>query len=123
MTGRMAWNPHIRPLQTNSYRVEDCAGFVILNVLPQLNARIHGQPFAAAQALLWQFLESFDVMLEVCSDAPQWGWNLFCDLAYVNHRWPVHLADRPTNLVELFNQLNADSLDAVELNSSTYRAE
>lgn len=100
---------------TDTYSVEDCSDFVIQNVLPQLDMPACGQPLAEAQVSLLAFLSSLDGPLEICSDAPDWDWDLFCQLAYVNHRWPANVANRPTNLILLFRHLEADDIGNVTL--------
>jgi hypothetical protein len=99
----------------DTYDVTDCSEFVIEHVLPQLNSTLYGQTFAKAQASLNDFLARFDEVIEICTDAPSWDWDFFCDLAYLNHRWPAHVINRPTNLTSLFSQLNTDALENVEL--------
>lgn len=86
---------------TDTYLVEDCNDFVIQTVLPQLNLAAHGQTLVEAQSSLLAFLSSLECPLEVCSNAPDWDWDLFCDLAYVNNRWPAQVANRATNLILL----------------------
>jgi DNA polymerase III epsilon subunit-like protein len=76
---------------------------------------LHGQTFAAAQAALSGFLACFDEPLEICTDAPNWDWDFFCDLAYVDRRWPAHVINRPTNLITLFSEAHTDTLQDVEL--------
>ena len=61
------------------------------------------------------FLSNLEGPLEICSDAPDWDWGLFCQLAYVNRRWPANVANRPTNLIVLFRHLEADDIDNVTL--------
>lgn len=99
----------------DTYDVPDCSDFVIEHVLPQLDPSQHGQTFAEAQASLSGYLERFDEILEICTDAPDWDWNFFCDLAYVGHRWPAHVINRPTNLITLFSEANTDALRDVKL--------
>jgi len=99
----------------DTYGITDCSEFVIEHVLPQLNPSLHGQTFAGAQTSLSGFLARFDEMLEICTDAPDWDWDFFCDLAYVNHRWPAHVINRPTNLTTLFSKAHTDTLQDVEL--------
>lgn len=99
----------------DTYDVTDCSEFVIEHVLPQLDPSQHGQTFAEAQASLGRYLARFDAMLEICTDAPDWDWDFFCDLAYVDHRWPAHVINRPTNLTTLFSEANTDALQDVEL--------
>jgi hypothetical protein len=101
---------------TDTYSVEDCSDFVIQNVLPQLDPLRCGQPLSEAQVSLRRFLGSFAEELEVCSDAPHWDWSFFCDLADADHQpWPIQVMNQPTNLTILFNQVNAEALEQVEL--------
>lgn len=100
---------------TDTYLVGDCSDFVIQNVLPQLNLAAHGQTLVEAQTSLLAFLSHLEVPLEICSDAPEWDWDFFCQLAYVNHRWPANVANRPTNLIVLFRHLEADDIDNLTL--------
>lgn len=107
----------------NTYSVEDCSEFVIKNVLPQLDHTRCGQPLCEARASLRRFLESFAEELEVCSDAPQWDWSFFCDLACADHQhWPVQVVSQATNLTSLFNQVNAEALEQVELSDLPHHA-
>lgn len=100
---------------TDTYLVADCSDFVIQNVLPQLDLSLHGQTLSKAQASLLAFLSNLDGSLEICSDAPDWDWDLFCQLAYVNHRWPAHVTNRVTNLIQLFRHLEDDDIGKVTL--------
>lgn len=100
---------------TDTYQVEDCSDFVIENVLPQLDLPAHGVSFIDAQVALKTFLNGLDGPLEVCSDAPEWDWDFFCQLAYVNHQWPSHVVNKPTNLIQLFKHLEADDIGEVTL--------
>jgi len=100
---------------TDTYLVGDCSDFVIQNVLPQLNLAAHGQTLVEAQSSLLPFLSDLEGPLEVCSDAPAWDWELFCQLAYVNHRWPANVANRVTNLIQLFRHFEADDIGNVTL--------
>jgi hypothetical protein len=79
---------------TDTYLVGDCSDFVIQNVLPQLNLPVHGQPLVEAQTSMLAFLSNLEGPLDICSDAPDWDWDLFCQLAYVDHRWPAHVTNR-----------------------------
>lgn len=100
---------------TDTYLVGDCGDFVILNVLPQLNLAAHGQTLVEAQTSLLAFLSHLEGPLEICSDAPDWDWDLFCQLAYVNYRWPANVANSPTNLILLFRHFEADDIGDVTL--------
>jgi hypothetical protein len=99
----------------DTYDVTGCSKFVIEHVLPQLNPSVYGQTLVEAQASLRGYLARFDEILEICTDAPDWDWNFFCDLAYVGHRWPAHVINRPTNLITLFSETHTGTLQDVEL--------
>ncbi len=73
----------------DTYLTKECSDFVIHNVLPELNLPAPGQTLIEAQASLLAFLSNLEGPFEICSDAPDWDWDLFCQLAYVNHRWPA----------------------------------
>lgn len=100
---------------TDTYLVADCSDFVIQNVLPQLNLPTRGQTLVEAQSSLLAFLSNLEGPLEICSDAPDWDWDLFCQLAYVNHRWPANVTNRATNLINLFRHLEAYDIGNVAL--------
>lgn len=100
---------------TDTYVVGDCSDFVIQNVLPQLNLPVHGQPLVEAQTSMLAFLSNLEGPLDICSDAPDWDWDFFCQLAYVDHRWPTHVTNRPANLIQLFRHLEADDIVNVTL--------
>ncbi|MBD8473219.1 3'-5' exoribonuclease [Pseudomonas sp. CFBP 8770] len=95
---------------TDTYQVEDCSEFVLENVLPQLDLPEHGKTMAEAQELLLAFLGNLNGNLEICSDAPEWDWDFFCQLAYVDHRWPSNVTNQATNLIRLFRELEADDI-------------
>lgn len=99
----------------DTYVKVNCSDFVIQNVLPQLDLARHGQTLVEAQISLLAFLSNLEGPLEICSDAPEWDWDFFCQLAYVNHRWPANVANRPTNLIVLFRHLEADDIGNVSL--------
>lgn len=84
---------------TDTYQVEDCSDFIIENVLPQLDLPSHGVTLVDAQMALKTFLSSFGGSLEVCSDAQEWDWDFFCQLAYIDHRWPSNVINQATNLL------------------------
>jgi hypothetical protein len=95
---------------TDTYQVEDCSDFVIEHVLPQLDLPSHGATLADARVALKTFLSGFNGRLEVWSDAPEWDWDFFCQLAYVDHRWPSNVTNHATNLIHLFQDLDADDI-------------
>ena len=61
------------------------------------------------------FLSNLKGPLEICSGAPDWDWDLFCQLVYVNHRWRANVIKRATNLIQLFRYLEADGICNVTL--------
>ena len=100
---------------TDTYQIEDCSDFVIQYVLPQLNPHLYGMSLVEAQAALRVFLGSIEGRLEICSDAPDWDWDFFCQLAYVDHKWPSHVENRPTNLIHLFRHFEGDDIGDIAL--------
>lgn len=100
---------------TDTYKIEDCSDFVIQHVLPQLSLTRYGMSLVDAQAALSAFLGSIEGQLEVCSDAPDWDWDFFCQLAYADHKWPSHSENRPTNLIHLFRHFEADDIGDIAL--------
>ncbi|MFJ4115279.1 hypothetical protein ACIPV9_02470 [Pseudomonas psychrophila] len=100
---------------TDTYQVEDCSDFVIQYVLPQLSLARYGMSLVDAQAAMRFFLSGIKGQLEVCSDAPEWDWEFFCQLAYVDHKWPRHVENRPTGLIHLFRHFEADDIGDVML--------
>lgn len=108
---------------TDTYSLGDCSDFVIQNVLPQLDPLRCGQSLSDAQVSLRRFLGSFAEELEVCSDAPYWDWRFFCDLVCAGHQpWPVQVMNQPTNLAILFNKVDAEALEQVELSDPPHHA-
>jgi len=108
---------------TDTYSIDDCSDFVIQNVLPHLDPLRYGQSFVEAQVFLRGFLGSFAEELEVCSDAPYWDWRFFCDLACAGHQpWPVQVMNQPTNLAILFDKVDAEALEQVELSDPPHHA-
>jgi hypothetical protein len=99
----------------DTYDVTDCSDFVIEHVLPQLNPSVYGQTLVGAQAALSGFLARFDEVLEICTDAPNWDWDFFCDLASVDNHWPANVMNRPTNPITLFSKVSTNALQDVEL--------
>lgn len=106
---------------TDTYRVKDCSDFVIENVLPQLNLPRYGVAFVEAKAALIVFLDAIEGELEVCSDAPQYDWDFFCQLACVA-KWPKNVTNRPTNLIHLFRHFEAEDICDVPLHEPPHHA-
>ncbi|WP_123366716.1 hypothetical protein [Pseudomonas brassicacearum] len=53
-----------------------------------------------------------DEELEVCSDAPHWDLDFFCDLVYADHQSGlVQVMNQTIKLTTLFNQVNAEALE------------
>lgn len=85
----------------DTWRVEDCSDFVVEIVLPQLWGGGHAQPIIGARAALLDFLAWFDEVLEIVTDAPQFDWELFCELAYDDGKWPGNVRNYPTDATTL----------------------
>ena len=108
---------------TDAYSIEDCSDFVIQNVLAQLDPLQYGQSVVEAQVSLRRFLGSFAEELEVCSDAPYWDWGFFCDLVCAGQQsWPCQVLNQPTNLAVLFNKVDAEAFEQVELSDPPHHA-
>lgn len=80
---------------------QDCSDFVIEIVLPQLWHGSYAMPVSAARDALLGFFERSTETVEIVTDAPQYDWELFCELAYVNGRWPSNVLNRPTDATTL----------------------
>lgn len=72
----------------DAWREVDCSDFVKQIVLPQLWGDSYSLPTIEARKALLDFLVSFDEELEIVTDAPQYDWELFCELAYDQGKWP-----------------------------------
>lgn len=83
------------------WQIADCSEFVVQVVIPQL---WHGQfamSTAAARSSLLDFLNSFDEMLQVVTDAPQYDFELLCDLLYIDGKWPRNVDPVPVDATTL----------------------
>lgn len=59
--------------------------------------RSYALPIIGARSALLEFLASFDEALEIVTDAPQYDWELFCELAYADGKWPRNVRNYPTD--------------------------
>lgn len=85
----------------DTWDTQDCSDFVIEIVLPQLWHGSYAMPILAARDVLLVFLKGFSETLEIVTDAPQFDWELFCELAYVDGRRPSNVLNRPTDATTL----------------------
>ena len=85
----------------DGWREDNCSDFVKEIVLPQLWGGEYAMPMIEARKVLLQFLATYDKELEVVTDAPIYDWELFCELAYNNGRWPRNARNYPTDATTL----------------------
>ncbi len=58
-------------------------------------------PIIEARAALLGFLATYDVELEIATNAPVYDWELFCELAYDDGKWPQNVRNFPTDATTL----------------------
>lgn len=85
----------------DTWQEEDCSDFVKEVVLPQLWGGSFALPIVEARMSLLRFLTSFKKEIEIVTDAPQYDWELFCDLVYEDGRWPRIVRNFPTDATTL----------------------
>lgn len=85
----------------DGWREDDCSDFVKEIVLSQLWGGEYAMPIIEARKALLQFLATYDEELEVVTDAPIYDWELFCELAYDNGKWPQNVRNFPTDATTL----------------------
>ena len=85
----------------DAWREEDCSDFVKEIVLPQLWGGKYAMPIIEARAALLRFLATYDEQLEIVTDAPVYDWELFCELAYHDGKWPKNVRNFPTDATTL----------------------
>ncbi|KAA0967652.1 3'-5' exoribonuclease [Pseudomonas sp. ANT_H12B] len=85
----------------DAWKEEDCSDFVKEIVLPQLWGSSYVRPTIEARSALLEFLASFDEVLVIVTDAPQYDWELFTELAYDNGKWPRNVRNYPTDATTL----------------------
>ena len=85
----------------DTWQVDDCSDFVKKIVLPQLWGGEYAMPIIEAKAALLRFLATYDEQLEIVTDAPAYDWELFCELAYHDGKWPKNVRNFPTDATTL----------------------
>lgn len=85
----------------DAWREEDCSEFVKEIVLPQLWGGEYAMPIIEARAALLRFLATYDEELEIVTDAPAYDWELFCEFAYDDGKWPQNVRNFPTDATTL----------------------
>lgn len=103
----------------DTWDTQDCSDFVIEIMFPRLWHGSYAMPVVAAREALLAFLKGFSETLEIVTDAPQFDWELFCELAYVDGRWPSNVLNRPTDAGRL--QRWSPSTPSFPLGRSNYR--
>lgn len=94
------WREFYVELQ-ETWQVDDCSEFVKKIVLPQLWGGEYAKPLTEARSALLRFLATYDEELEVVTDAPIYDWELFCELAYHDGKWPQNVRNFPTDATTL----------------------
>ena len=94
----------------DAWREEDCSDFVKEIVLPQLWGGEYAMPIIEARAALLRFLATYDDELEIVTDAPAYDWELFCELAYDDGKWPQNVRNFPTDATTLATMNDGDEL-------------
>lgn len=85
----------------DTWQVDDCSDFVKKIVLPQLWGGEYAMPLTEARSALLRFLATYDGELEIVTDAPAYDWELFCELAYHDGKWPQNVRNFPTDATTL----------------------
>ncbi|MBX8556732.1 3'-5' exoribonuclease [Pseudomonas cichorii] len=85
----------------DTWQPGDCSDFVKKIVLPQLWGGNYSLPTLEARSAIRGFLTSFNNEVEIVTDAPQFDWELFCDLVYESGRWPRNVRNFPTDATKL----------------------
>ena len=85
----------------DTWQVDDCSDFVKKIVLPQLWGGDYAMPLTEARSALLRVLATYDEELEVVTDAPVYDWELFCELAYHDGKWPKNVRNFPTDATTL----------------------
>ncbi|MDI3248999.1 MULTISPECIES: 3'-5' exoribonuclease [unclassified Pseudomonas] len=85
----------------DTWQVDDCSDFVKNIVLPQLWGGEYAMPIIEARAALLRFLATYDEELEIVTDAPVYDWELFCELAYHDGKWPKNVRNFSTDTTTL----------------------
>lgn len=85
----------------DTWQADDCSDFVTEVVLPLLWGGEYARPIIEARSELLRFLAAYDEELEVVTDAPAYDWELFCELAYHDGKWPKNVRNFPTDATTL----------------------
>lgn len=85
----------------DTWQADDCSDFVKEVVLPQLWGGEYARPIISARSELLRFLATYYEELEVVTDAPIYDWELFCELAYDNGKWPKNIRNFPSDATTL----------------------
>ncbi|MBA2922973.1 hypothetical protein G9Q84_08705 [Pseudomonas sp. P7] len=94
----------------DTWQEEDCSDFVKKIVLTQLWGGSYALPIVEARMSLLRFLTLFEEEVEIVTDAPQYDWELFCDLVYEDGRWPRIVRNFPADATTLAPTSEGDEL-------------
>src|SRR5450830_1240306 len=99
---------------SDNYRLSECSEFVVERVLPQLSSDQASMHTEVARNKLLGFLANVD-SVEIMSDAPALDWEFFCSMACHQGKWPNNVFNSPLNLIDLYNEKDAQLHSAPEL--------
>lgn len=84
--------------ENSCYRVELCSEFVIETVLPLLEGGDHIMHYSMIAKKLRLYIESFDGLVKMWSDACYWDWQ-HVEHLFDTYGWPENLVRHPVALI------------------------
>jgi hypothetical protein len=83
--------------ENSCYRVEHCSEFVVETVLPLLEGGNHLMHYSMIAKNLRLYIESFDGLVKMYSDACYWDWQ-HVEHLFETYGWPENLVRSPVAL-------------------------
>ncbi|WP_161904124.1 hypothetical protein [Pseudomonas sp. L13] len=81
--------------------------------MSQLEPEQWARQWEAAQREVISFLKGLGPSVIVCTDAPQWDWPFFCQLAVAGRQWSGNVIARSLSLFELASDVGASQHHAL----------